>query len=72
MSGRDVVHQVAKGYRMPRPEGDGIVCPEATIYQIMLKCWSARPEDRPTFQYLKEYFDGFQSQSEGCYGGPSV
>ena len=71
MSGRDVVHQVAKGYRMPRPEGDGIACNDA-LYQMMLKCWSARPEDRPTFQYLKEFFDSFAAQSEGCYGGPPV
>nr|4CSV_A Chain A, SRC-ABL TYROSINE KINASE ANCESTOR [synthetic construct]4UEU_A Chain A, TYROSINE KINASE AS - A COMMON ANCESTOR OF SRC AND ABL [synthetic construct] len=44
MSGSEVIEQVERGYRMPRPQG----CPEE-IYELMLQCWNKSPEERPTF-----------------------
>ena len=65
-------HQVLEalegGYRMPKPEG----CPDA-IYQIMLRCWSREPADRPTFESLKaELEDMYTSAAEGSYSGTLV
>ena len=34
-------------YRMPKPKGT-----DEKLYQIMLKCWEALPEERPTFETL--------------------
>ena len=55
---KDVYAQVLHGGRMQRPPDEGgVFCPDA-IWEHMNKCWSQRPEDRPTFQYLKvEFFD---------------
>lgn len=43
------VRGIQRGERMPRPAG----CPEA-LYGIMLLCWKANPEERPTFTELRE------------------
>lgn len=45
----EVLHYVRDGGRLGRPQD----CPEE-LYQLMLKCWSYSPEDRPTFRYLLE------------------
>ncbi|XP_063065526.1 protein-tyrosine kinase 6-like [Engraulis encrasicolus] len=39
---------ISNGYRMPKPPK----CP-GNIYNIMKKCWSDSPEDRPNFEELK-------------------
>ncbi|XP_018538383.1 protein-tyrosine kinase 6b [Lates calcarifer] len=52
LSNQEVYQQVTKGHRMPRPAK----CPDS-LYRIMLKCWSAEPEDRPNFKYLKVQLD---------------
>uniref|UniRef100_A0A667YRR0 Tyrosine-protein kinase n=1 Tax=Myripristis murdjan TaxID=586833 RepID=A0A667YRR0_9TELE len=44
----EVYQQVTKGYRMPAPPK----CPDF-LHEIMLKCWSAEPADRPDFKVLK-------------------
>jgi hypothetical protein len=44
MSRVQVWVEVSGGYRLPRPEG----CPER-VYDLMLDCWSAEAEDRPSF-----------------------
>ncbi|XP_046355449.2 tyrosine-protein kinase SRK2-like [Haliotis rufescens] len=62
MSNRDVLDQVEKGYRMPRPR----LCPEGA-YDTMLKCWDKKADNRPTFEYLFTYFDDFFISSEGSY-----
>ena len=56
MTNRDVLEQVERGYRMPKPKN--FECPN-TLYQIMLNCWDREPDKRPTFEYLYSYFDDF-------------
>lgn len=45
MANREVLDQIQRGYRMPRHEN----CPDK-IYDYMLRCWDATPENRPTFE----------------------
>lgn len=52
LSNQEVFQQVTKGYRMPAPAK----CPNF-LYQIMLKCWSTEPEERPDFKSLKTQLD---------------
>eukprot|EP00066_Takifugu_rubripes_P026040 XP_011615306.1 PREDICTED: protein-tyrosine kinase 6 [Takifugu rubripes] len=52
MSVHEAYQQVSGGYRMPAPSK----CPNF-LYQIMLKCWSAEPDDRPDFRNLKTQLD---------------
>ena len=47
MSNRETVDQVLKGYQMNPPDK----CPNE-ISQLMIKCWSDKPEDRPSFQVI--------------------
>ncbi|KAM9855706.1 protein-tyrosine kinase 6b [Aulostomus maculatus] len=47
-SNQETYQQVTHGYRMPAPPK----CPDF-LYQIMLKCWSSEPADRPHFKFLK-------------------
>lgn len=49
MTNAVVVARVSQGYRLPRlPE-----CPEK-LYALMLRCWSIKAEDRPTFATIKK------------------
>jgi fyn-related kinase len=56
MSNQEVLQQVSRSYRMPKPHQ----CPDR-LYEIMLNCWKTSPEERPTFEALKykleTYFD---------------
>ncbi|XP_054836759.1 tyrosine-protein kinase Srms [Eublepharis macularius] len=49
MTNQETIQQITRGYRLPRPNN---CYPE--IYSIMLDCWKANPEDRPTFLILRE------------------
>nr|CAD7260700.1 unnamed protein product [Timema shepardi] len=64
MHGREVIEQVEKGYRMPKPLSHSI--PDV-IYRLMLQCWDADPEKRPTFDFLNHYFEDFTITSELPY-----
>ena len=56
MSNQEVLQQVSRNYRMPKPPN----CPDR-LYEIMLNCWKHNAEERPTFEALKykleTYFD---------------
>ncbi|XP_073327162.1 protein-tyrosine kinase 6b [Pagrus major] len=59
LSNQEVFQQVANGYRMPAPSK----CPNF-LYQIMLKCWSTEPADRPDFKSLKVQLDSSSYELE--------
>uniref|UniRef100_A0A8C6TMP2 Tyrosine-protein kinase n=1 Tax=Neogobius melanostomus TaxID=47308 RepID=A0A8C6TMP2_9GOBI len=48
----DVYDRISEGYRMPCPPR----CP-AFLYRMMLSCWSAKAEDRPSFSALLKELD---------------
>ncbi|XP_070561617.1 uncharacterized protein [Ptychodera flava] len=49
-SGAQILHKVDKeSERLPKPDN----CPPET-YKLMSQCWAIKPEDRPTFETLKE------------------
>ncbi|PVD35763.1 hypothetical protein C0Q70_02726 [Pomacea canaliculata] len=60
--------KVDKGYRMPKPAG-GAGCSDS-FYEIMCKCWTRNPEQRPTFAYLHSFFDDYFINIEPNYQGP--
>lgn len=52
MANAVVVARVSQGYRLPRlPE-----CPES-VYALMLRCWSEKGDDRPTFQAMTKLLE---------------
>ena len=64
MHNREVIEQVERGYRMPKPPNTE--CPD-TVYNQMLQCWDAEPEKRPTFEFLYNFFDDFFIATEPSY-----
>lgn len=62
MPNREVIEQIQRGYRMPKPQG----CPDP-VYSIMLQCWDQTPENRPTFEYLYHYFDDYFVSAQPNY-----
>ncbi|XP_071965631.1 tyrosine-protein kinase FRK-like [Antedon mediterranea] len=52
MDASSVIQKLSTGYRMERPDE----CP-IHIYEIMLECWKAIPNQRPTFNDLFLTFD---------------
>ncbi|XP_055681919.1 protein sevenless isoform X2 [Lutzomyia longipalpis] len=57
----EVLHYVRDGGRLTRPTD----CPE-DLYQLMLKCWSYCPEDRPTFRYCLEVLQTLKNNTSDC------
>ena len=55
MMGREVLEQVERGYRMPKPS----ITPD-NVYDVMLECWDRNADRRPTFKYLSTFFDDFE------------
>ena len=51
MNARDVPDLLEKGERLPQPS----IC-TIDLYYILLKCWQAIPDNRPTFKQLVENF----------------
>lgn len=62
MSNREVLEQVPRGYRMPKP----MKCSDH-MYEIMLKCWDKKEELRPTFEFLWSFFDDYFVSTEPKY-----
>ena len=62
MSNNEVLIQVEKGYRIPRPR----MCPEE-LHDIMLECWKSEPIERPTFEYLHATLDDFPIATQHQY-----
>ncbi|GCB71492.1 hypothetical protein scyTo_0005959, partial [Scyliorhinus torazame] len=62
MSNPDVIRSLERAYRMPRPE----VCPPE-LYDIMMKCWQNKAEERPTFDYLQSVLEDFYTATESQY-----
>lgn len=60
MTNAEVLNQVERGYRMPSPPGN----PEL-LYTIMLDCWKAESETRPTFDSLQYRLEDFFVNSDG-------
>jgi len=54
MSNAEVLSKVERGYRMPEPPNT----PEG-LYEVMLDCWKANPEDRPSFESLQRRLENF-------------
>ncbi|VDO27577.1 unnamed protein product [Schistosoma margrebowiei] len=62
MNNTETLQQIENGYRMPCP----LNCPNS-IYEIMLNTWDAKPECRPTFAFLCNYFEDYFTSSELSY-----
>ncbi|CAF0953628.1 unnamed protein product [Rotaria magnacalcarata] len=62
MANREVLDQIQRGYRMPRHEN----CPDK-IYDYMLRCWDASPDNRPTFEHLHLFFDDYTTSAGPQY-----
>ena len=52
MMNREVLEQVDRGYRMPKPSSGHTDCPDS-LYEVMLHCWNKDPAYRPTFEYMQ-------------------
>jgi len=54
--------QLPLGYRMPRPP----LCSEL-CYEMIRKCWDKNADDRPTFEFLYNFFDDYFISTEPNY-----
>ena len=66
MSGQEAVDEVTKGYRLPNPADNRITCPPR-LYELMQRCWSAEPSDRPSFAELHTFFNKFCAELDTPY-----
>uniref|UniRef100_A0A4W4DWG1 Tyrosine-protein kinase n=2 Tax=Electrophorus TaxID=8004 RepID=A0A4W4DWG1_ELEEL len=62
LSNAEVMARLQRGYRMPRPPN----CPQS-LYSIMTSCWKAKPEERPTFDYMQSVLEDYYTATEGQY-----
>lgn len=58
-----ILHKVdVEAERLCKPED----CPQDT-YNVMLQCWSPKPEDRPTFIALRDFLLEVAQQSHSAH-----
>ncbi|XP_060788993.1 tyrosine-protein kinase Lyn-like isoform X2 [Neoarius graeffei] len=62
LSNSEVMARVQRGYRMQCPNN----CPPE-LYEIMNSCWKAKPEERPTFEYMQSVLEDYYTATEGQY-----
>uniref|UniRef100_A0A8C5P8G1 Tyrosine-protein kinase n=1 Tax=Leptobrachium leishanense TaxID=445787 RepID=A0A8C5P8G1_9ANUR len=62
MTNPEVIDRLDCGYRMPQPEN----CPKE-LYSLMLVCWKDKPEERPTFDFLRSMLEDFFTATESQY-----
>ncbi|KAI4881025.1 hypothetical protein NFI96_021795 [Prochilodus magdalenae] len=62
LSNAEVMARVQRGYRIQRPEN----CP-SKLYEIMTSCWKAKPEERPTFEYMQSVLEDYFTATEDQY-----
>ncbi|XP_044795633.1 tyrosine-protein kinase Blk isoform X1 [Bubalus kerabau] len=63
MSNPEVIRNLERGYRMPRPDS----CPPELYNGIIAECWRSRPEERPTFEFLQSVLEDFHTATEDQY-----
>ncbi|CAH2312528.1 macrophage-stimulating receptor isoform X1 [Pelobates cultripes] len=56
----DITRYLFRGRRLPQPE----YCPDP-LYTLMLQCWSAHPEERPTFTQLISEIEVISNSLQG-------
>jgi hypothetical protein len=64
MSNEDVIQFVIKGGRLDKPAK----CPDE-LYQLMLRCWNANPEQRPDFGQALQELKSIAKKYAGEEGG---
>lgn len=62
MQNPEVLQQLERGYIHPQPPK----CPDS-LYAIMKSCWNRRPEQRPTFETLRNIMDDYFVSTEPQY-----
>ncbi|XP_074240265.1 tyrosine-protein kinase Blk isoform X1 [Saimiri boliviensis] len=63
MSNPEVIRNLERGYRMPRPD----TCPPELYRGVIAQCWRSRPEERPTFEFLQSVLEDFYTATERQY-----
>ncbi|CAB3361514.1 Hypothetical predicted protein [Cloeon dipterum] len=69
MTTKDVMEALERDYRMPKPHN--VPMPDQ-VYETMLICWDGNPERRPTFEFLKHFFEDFSTSIELAYREPDM
>ncbi|ESO05602.1 hypothetical protein HELRODRAFT_186940 [Helobdella robusta] len=54
MNSKETLAFLESGKRHPKPAH----CPEE-LYEEMMKCWNKNPDDRPTFEHLNDFLNGY-------------
>ncbi|XP_078379874.1 fibroblast growth factor receptor 1-like isoform X2 [Oculina patagonica] len=57
--GRKMADLLNRGYRMPKPRHV-----DKALYKIMQDCWQENPDDRPTFEYLRDELKEMENQHQ--------
>ena len=64
----EVIQCLRNGYRMPKPTGNNVECPD-WYYETLMTCLRENPEERPTFEHLYNMFvDEFSNEPNGYVG----